>query len=258
MSLFFAKVNFRGEMRHSTKQTMKVTKFENKTMKKFIALFGLLTTLMLIPSTHADVSYSSDLTLTSSYVFRGVELSELTLHPSVEVAVDDFYAGVWAATPMEKRNSMGYVDEVDFYAGYGVELSELTALDFGATLYEYPSTSFDSTFEAFLGVNTEVNGTAAGLYTFYDFDLKAFTAEGSLGWSIPLEETGTSLDLGLTWGAVEPDVGDGYVYYGASASMPFQVSDHVTITGSVNWASHDITGVEDNHFFVALSIGFSE
>ena len=258
MSLFLAKQNFREKMGHSTKQTMKVTKFENKTMKKFIALFGLLTTSMMIPSTHADVSFASDLTLTSSYVFRGIELSELTLHPSLEVAVDDFYAGVWAATPMEKRNSMGYVDEVDFYAGYGVEFSGATALDFGATLYEYPSTSFDSTFEAFFGVNSEVSGTALGAYAFYDFDLEAFTLEGSLGWSIPLEETGTSLDLGLTLGAVEPDVGDGYVYYGVSAAMPFQVSDNVTITGSVNWTSHDINGVDDNHFFFAISVGFSE
>ncbi|MBL4576531.1 MAG: hypothetical protein JKY51_10635 [Opitutaceae bacterium] len=227
-------------------------------MKKFIALSSLLITSIVIPSTHADVTFSSDLTAASSYVFRGIELSELTLHPSLEVAVDDFYIGIWAATPMEKRDSMGYVDEVDFYAGYGVELSSSTALDFGATIYEYPSTDFDHTFEAFIGINSEIKGIGTGLYAFYDFDLEVITLVGSLGWSIPLETMGTSLDMGLSLGLVEPDAGSNYVYYGASAAVPFQVSEHVTITSSINWASHNLSGVEDNHFFFALSFGFSE
>ena len=89
-------------------------------MKKLVASCLLASVVGMGSTSFAAFSISGDMTFASEYIFRGIKLAENTFQPSVEVAVDDFYVGVWGSLPTEKRNSMGYTDEWDAYAGYGL------------------------------------------------------------------------------------------------------------------------------------------
>ena len=50
-----------------------------------------------------EYTINVDLTFDTKYVFRGTQLADDVFHPSVEFAQGDFYAGIWAALPIENR-----------------------------------------------------------------------------------------------------------------------------------------------------------
>ena len=205
-------------------------------MKK--ALILGLAAVTGIGAARAEYSVSSDITFATDYVFRGVQLSENTLHPSIELSSGQFYLGYWGAFPINNTGSKGWIDEYDFYAGANIELANETSLDVGVTHYYYTQAS--STTEVYLGVTGEFGGVTPGVYVYYDFDLEAFTAQGSLGYSIPLETAGTSLDVSATLSYVEPDTADSYTYYGVSAVIPFKLSDTATISVGLHYAKNDL------------------
>ena len=67
----------------------------------------LLLPMLLIVSTAISLAeeytINVDLTFDTKYVFRGTQLADDIFHPSVEFAQGDFYAGIWAALPIENR-----------------------------------------------------------------------------------------------------------------------------------------------------------
>ena len=202
-----------------------------------------------------DYTLTLDLTGASKYVFRGIELGDTTIHPSIEFGVDDFYAGVWLAQPIENRGAPeNFDDEVDFYAGYSFALNESTSLDLGGTVYHYPGAA--DTFEAYIGISHEIEGGfSVNGYAYRDFDLDTWTFEGSGGYSIPLSDT-ASLDLAAYIGIVEPDgVGD-YTYYGADAVIPIELKENATLSLGLHWADHDLGGNPDNHLYGSTSLTF--
>jgi uncharacterized protein (TIGR02001 family) len=228
-------------------------------MKKLLATTLFATVIAVGTSADAAFTLSGDLTFGSDYVDRGVKLAECTVHPSIEASVDDSYFGVWGALPLEKRNSKGYIDEWDFYAGYGYTLSDTVSLDLGATLYYYPIDQADDTGEAYAGINWDLERWTPGIYGYYDFDLDGgtWTLQGSIGYSIPMASAGTSADLSATGGYVSSSDGDSYSYYGVSAVVPYQISASASVSAGVHWASHNIDSLEDNHFYVTVSVSFS-
>ena len=203
-----------------------------------------------------DYSLSTDVTFASEYVFRGIKLGDMSLQPSVQFAQDDFYAGVWVEQPLEKRSSKGWTDEVDFYAGYTPKLSDIVSLDLGGTHYYYPSGG--STTELFVGANFTFDTLTPGVYAYYDLDLEAFTIQGNLGFSVPLDQAGTSLDFALALGNVRPDQGDSYTYYSVGLSVPYKLNENASVKVGVNWASHTLDQVENDHFWftAGLTVGF--
>ncbi len=211
-----------------------------------------------------DFSISSDLTFASEYVFRGIKYGDNSLQPSVEFSQDEFYAGIWAQQPLENRSSRGWGDEIDFYGGYTPKLSDAVSLDLGGTHYYYPSG--DSTTEAFVGANFTVNSITPGIYGYYDFDLKAFTVQGNLGFSVPLDQAGTALDIAIAVGHVSPDEGPSYTYYSAGVSVPYKINENATVKVGLNWAGHNLShlnalaidGGDKNHlwFTAGLTVGF--
>lgn len=229
-------------------------------MKKslVIGLAGLAALITGSVAQAGDYAFSTDLTFASKYVFRGLQAGDNSLQPSLEVTKDEFYAGVWAEQPLENRSSRGWGDEVDFYAGYTPKITDTVTLDLGATHYYYPTS--DSTTEAFVGANVTLDKFTPGVYTYYDFDLKAFTVQGNLGFSIPMDAAGTSLDLSASIGHVsrDSDNGPSYTYYSAGVSVPYKLNEHATVKVGVNWATHTLDGVEKNHlwFTAGLTVGF--
>lgn len=220
-------------------------------MKKTLVL-GLAALATGSVATAGDITFSSDLTFSSMYVFRGIQYGDNSLQPSIEVAQDAFYAGLWVQQPINNRSSEGWGDEFDFYLGYAPQLSDAVSLDVGATHYYYPTA--DSTTEAFVGANFTAGNLIPGIYVYYDFDLETFTVQGNLGFSVPLDQAGTSLDFIASIGQVEPDEGDSYTYYSAGVSLPYKLNEHTTAKFGVNWASHSLDGVEDNHLWYTGSI----
>jgi uncharacterized protein (TIGR02001 family) len=223
-------------------------------MKKI--LFTGLAALAVCVSSYGQFSLSVDVTYATEYIFRGVQLGDGTLHPSIEGSSDDFYAGIWFATPLEKRNSAGWSDEVDVYAGYTPALSDTVSLDLGVGYYTYPSS--DNTMEPFVGANFDLGGVTPGIYVYRDLDLDTWTYQANVGYSVPLESMGASLDLSASLGYVDPDDGDSYSYWGASAVIPYKLADNATVSVGLHYASNDLVFAEDNFFYgtVGITVGF--
>jgi uncharacterized protein (TIGR02001 family) len=209
-----------------------------------------------------DLSVSADVTFASKYIFRGLQFADNSLQPSVEITQDTFYAGIWANQPLENRSSLNLEDEIDFYVGFTPKLSDTVSLDLGATHYYYTGASgrqeTDNTTEAFIGANFAAGSLTPGVYAYYDFDLEAFTVQGNLGFSIPMDAMGSSLDLAASVGSVSPDEGDSYVYYNVGAAIPYKLNEHATLKVGINWASHDLDGFEDDHLWytAGITVGF--
>ncbi len=186
-------------------------------------------------SVSAAVSYESD------YIFRGVRLADEFIAPSVDISYGDFYAGVWAALPLESpRTDSDIESEVDFYAGYGFGVSETVSADVGVTYYTYPDS--ENTVEIYGGLSFEAPLSPA-VYAFYDFDLEALTIEASGGHSVEVSET-TAVDLSVYLGYVDRDNTDiatevEYVYYGAGAAYVVTLAENASWNIGLNWYGAD-------------------
>ncbi len=202
----------------------------------------------------SSYSVTVDFPYATKYVFRGVELAKGAFQPSVKVTAGDFYAGIWGSAPVDK----GYELEIDYYAGYGLKLSEGWNLDLGATIYSYPGLSAGdkTTFEPYLGLNGSLGVLSSATYVYYDFTLDALTLQEVLGYSIEVDAK-TSVNISATLGHVSPDTGTGYTYYGFGVTVPYKLSDAATVTAGVQYADHDISGVEGSHFWGTLGFTYT-
>ena len=198
-------------------------------------------------------SVTVDFPYASKYCFRAIKYAEGSFQPSVKLTTGAFYAGIWSNIPSDK----GYELEVDYYAGYGFTLEDGWSLDVGATLYQYPGLDVPGTdnltLEGYLGFNKTFGALASGTYGYYDATLKVFTIQQTLGYSVTVNDKVSINYLG-TIGYVSPDVGDSYTYYGFGATLPYKLSDTFTLTLGAQYASHNLDGVEDGHFWGSIGL----
>lgn len=199
-------------------------------------------------------SVTVDFPYASKYVFRGVQYAEDSFQPSVKVTVGSGYLGMWTNQPITSNID----NEIDFFGGYGFKLSDTWALDVGATVYYYPELDSSSgldrtTFEGYVGLNGTFGSLTTGLYAYNDFTLKNFTLQGTVGYGIPISDKAT-FNLLATVGHVSPDAGDDYTYYGIGATVPYKLTDTATFTVGLQYASHNIDLVDDNHFWGTVGI----
>lgn len=242
-------------------------------MKKIsLILAALATGYVAQAQDAAKTSYSVtvDFPYTSKYVFRGIEFAKDSFQPSVEIASGNFYGGLWTNQPIVNNVD----NEIDFYAGYNIPLNSNWKVDVGATVYYYPEadkTSLEQgTYEGYVGLTGSVAGFTPALYAYYDFKLESFTTQASVGYSIPLESAGTSLDLSATYGLVQGTTygikggsDDSYAYWGVGANVPYKLTEKATATVGVQYVSNKnatIAGVDaenDRVYFTAgLTVGF--
>jgi uncharacterized protein (TIGR02001 family) len=226
-------------------------------MKKITLLLAALITGASLTAADAPAStynVTVDFPYTTKYVFRGVQLAKGAFQPSVKLTTGDFYAGIWNSSPVDR----GYELEFDYYAGYGFKLPNGWSLDVGATLYTYPGLNVGdkSTFEPYVGLNGSFGAVTSATYIYNDFTLDVFTVQETLGYSVPLDAN-TSLNLAATLGRVEPKGGSGYTYYGVGATIPYKLSDKSTITVGVQYADHNISGLEGNHLWGTLGYTYT-
>ena len=118
-----------------------------------------------VSSEGSALSVTVDVTYVSDYVFRGAKLAGASIQPSVEASYGNLYAGAWNSSSISDES----VSEIDFYAGYGFDLTEKLSLDAGVTAYTYDGGSADDSIEAYVGASLDVLLTPS-LYYYYDFD----------------------------------------------------------------------------------------
>lgn len=229
---------------------------KNKPMKKTLVLLtALLGGASAIAADESASSYSVtvDFPFVSKYVFRGVEVSEEAAQPSVEVTAGNAYFGVWSSIPI--KDSQKATRELDLYAGYNIALSETIKLDAGATYYYYPEAPtgwVDHSLEGYLGVNLTAGGFTPSFYVYRDFDLDVWTLQGSLGYSIPVPDMGTSLDWTATLGLSRPDDSESWTYFSVGLNVPFKVTEKFKITAGANYTINDSNVVSDPGVWFSL------
>jgi len=236
------------------------TEFSNQTEPEMTirsAYLGLLALAAASSAQSEDYTLSLDLTFDTKYVFRGAQLADNVFHPSIEFGKGDFYAGLWAAQPIENRGfPENWEDEVDFYLGQGWAIGERTSVDVGAAYYYFPKG--DSRFEPYVGLTHEISGVAASFYLYRDLDIDATTSEGSARYSIPLGAR-TSVDLGAHLGLLNVDDVGKYLYYGADAIFPYQLKENAVLSFGVHYSDSDEgSPTPEAHFHgsTSITIGF--
>lgn len=231
-------------------------------MKK-IALFAVLasTAGLALAQQEPKSSYSVsvDFPYTSKYVFRGLEAASDSIQPSVEVAVSDFYIGVWTNQPITKNQS----NEFDFYAGYKLKLNDSWNIDGGATVYYYPEADLanggrQNTTEAYLGLNGNIKGFTPGVYAYYDTTLETTTAQLQLGYSLPLASAGLSLDFSANAGRVYANTGTDYNYYSVGLNVPYKLSDKALVYAGVAYSDNNYTEMKGDFviYTAGITVGF--
>lgn len=122
-----------------------------KTLTSTAAATLALATLATAPTAEA-VDLSANLGYNSEYIFRGIPQKNSSAFGGLDLSAGGFYAGTWAA-------DVGDGLEIDYYAGYGLELGDFT-LSAGFTLYTYTG-DFDDTYQ-------EVNLSAGWEWLTFD------------------------------------------------------------------------------------------
>ena len=194
-----------------------------------------------------EVAVTVGLDYVDEYVFRGVSFASSSFQPYVEAGVGDLTVGLWANTPIGDVADLG-TDEIDLYASYGFELTDVISASVGGTYYHFPEGgSFFSTDGGGTGTY-EVNAGVSFDYPFapfatayYDFTLEAFTLEGGVGYDLPTSDR-SSLGLGLTAGFVQADGPGDYEYGTVSAGWSFALTEDAALTAGVNYTLNSQDG----------------
>ncbi len=205
----------------------------------------------------ADLGVTGDITFASEYNFRGYEVANNSLQASLEASLGDFYVGFFANAPRGFDGPLDLTDEYHYFGGFAVEVPGLQGLllDVGITVYDWPEAGdlpgvrLDRTHEVYVGTKfndiVNLDGVSAAVYLFHDIDRRANVAEAKVGYRIPLLSASEELALDLTalygyqFGGSIRDRGlrinENYHYYGASAEVPFEVSEYSTLTAGVHY-----------------------
>jgi len=204
-------------------------------------------------------SVTLDFPFASKYTFRGVQLAEQSIQPSIEVTYTDFYAGVWTNQPVTSNID----NEVDFYLGYKFNLNDKWNVDLGATMYYYPELDKSSglhreTYETYLGVNANLKGFTPGVYVYHDVTLHTTTMQGQVGYSLPLASTGASLDFTGSYGRVFAHNAANYNYWNVGVTVPYKLSEKATVYAGVNYTNNDIDNAEGDFLTwnAGVTVGF--
>jgi uncharacterized protein (TIGR02001 family) len=209
------------------------------------------------------LSVTVDVTYVSDYVFRGSQLDDASVQPSVEASYGDFYAGLWHTSAVSGNNG---ATETDLYAGYGFAINDTLSLDAGVTRYTYSGGSGADTTEVYVGVAADVV-LSPSLYYYHDFDLETSTVIASVGYSLPVDAINTSLDFSASAGYVQngagaaPLLNEDYTYGSVGVSIPYALSETASLTVGVEYIYNDTVsfrnGEQDGLVGSAgISIGF--
>ncbi len=202
-----------------------------------VALVAVVVTPLVGAAQQAEVTANAG--WVSQYYYRGAPQKNSSASAGLDVAVNDFSAGTWAA-------DVGDGAEVDLYASYAYDISNDVSVSLGGTGYFYTGQFDDTYLEVNLGAGL---GAFSIEYSFgeYRTDPEALkynfigvTAEHE-GLFATVGTMAFALDLGDALGDVfKTDLGLQYIEagYGFSASdLDFSISGI--------WNDADLSGEVD-------------
>ncbi len=220
-------------------------------MKSHVLLSSLLLLALAGLNRFASAGeFSAEAVLQSAYLNRGLKAADLTWFPSIEFVEQDFYAGVWAALPLERKGSPNfYGDEVDFYAGYGWALADKWALDFGGIHHKVDGG--ESTNEAYLWLFGELGTVSPSVYIYKDFDSKELFVEAAATVAVPLEGFPFEATGRVGFSDRERD----YRYFGVDLIYPVEPSRNSTLSLGLHYDDNDFGfGVPDSNLYGSAAI----
>jgi uncharacterized protein (TIGR02001 family) len=155
-------------------------------------LLGLIISVMSIPAFAG--SFNGNLSYNSDYVWRGVSQTQgkPSVHLQGEVISDlGFYAGFYGAT-VDFVSEVDTDVELDYYAGYDLQVSDNIALDVGYVRYTY-----DAVIESFEEVYAILSIGGFTVEGYQDIETNDNYAQVSyeFGWLV-----GNTFDLRLIHG----------------------------------------------------------
>ena len=177
---------------------------------------------------------SGNVALSSDYFFRGIDQSGgEALSGGFDVAFESgFYVGTWASS-IDFSGGL----ELDYYAGWAMEVGENSAIDVGYMYYDYPGDDgaegdYQEVYGSFsfhdftIGLNYSDDYYGETDTFFYYYANYSFSLGENWGLDVhvgynDLEEDGgflgtsegsyTDYSVGLTWSVVGVDLGAAYV-----------------------------------------------
>jgi len=223
-------------------------------MKKLLLTMALAGSAMSATTViHAEEtsphSFSSNVGLFSSYVFRGIDYTDedIALQGGFDYAhASGWYAGVWASS-LEEGLNVGNSLEVDFYGGYYHQFTDDFGVDVGLLQFYYPDREkyngedFDTT-EAYVAATWKwftakysrtltdwggINNKSAGIDGYANGDTKGTQYyELNFNYGLPMD-----INLTLHVGRLDVENYDDFNYTDYLVGL----SKDLSIAGSEGW-----------------------
>lgn len=247
-------------------------------MKKYYAIITILFLVTLtcnIQSQGLSVDAGAD--IVSGYVWRGLNINNSpNIQPSMSIAVGGFSAGIWGSYSLTANNSSDdnytFSQEIDFWAGYSLELENGMNIGLMVTDYYFPVVgikfgnfnnyddpegpgahtieaglsvsgpeSFPLTFSGFMNLHND-----AGNNTYFQIDYSTSLNEVDLGFSIGA--TGGSEENAAYYGAESFEI----INLGINVSKEIKITEHFALPVSAAFILNPNTEVSYLVFGISL------
>lgn len=232
----------------------------NRKLVSHHRLIALLCGLVVsLPAAHAQPAVSSEVSLVSSYHWRGYELADRpALQGSVEAEAHGFSLSVWGSAATADRGALGAADELDVTLAYGDHVG-LIGWSVGLAYYTFPNQgrfawSDHATPEAFVALAPEVF-LYPTLALYYDFHLgDGFYASLGVGHEVAVGPVPLHFHALAGYNHNQFGAEPGISHADIVVSTDFQVG-HIAISPSLALArSFENTGHPGNHLLLGLSV----
>ncbi len=227
---------------------------------------GALALSALLAGTANAGELSGDVGLVSDYVFRGV--SQSNQNPAAQAGLsysfdNGFYFGTWASQVDFNTRADA---EVDFFVGYGFDISENVVADVQALRYVYPGEGSLNYNELVFNLSIRENLSVTLAYTddIYNFDVDGYYVGVGYDFALPGELTLTPTlgYSGFSSGVFFDDDGNSlgsqsYLDWSLGLSRDFgPVSASLTYTDTSSDGTALWRELADSRVVLGFSLGF--
>ncbi|OIP84329.1 MAG: hypothetical protein AUK44_02770 [Porphyromonadaceae bacterium CG2_30_38_12] len=211
-------------------------------MKK-VKIFAVVV-IALLATSSVKAQFSANADVVSSYVWRGVKYSGVSIQPTLQYTAGSFAIGTWGSSGFD-----GF-SEADLYAKYSFDFG----LSLGVTDYYYPGTKYFDYSKATGAHGYEINlGYATGGFSLSaNYILNeagsAATTGGDKYFELGYAFESFSIFAGAGDGWHTPDAKFGVVNVGISTSKDIKITDTFSVPLKVSAIVNPTT---ENLFLVA-------
>ena len=230
---------------------------------------ALVTTLFAgATAAQAEMEVSANVALTTDYKFRGISQSDESpaLQGGFDLAFDNgMYVGTWASSVDFDTDGDGFDGslELDYYLGWGGEITDSVGVDVGILYYSYPGDDgADGDYLEFYGRVSVGDGTLGVAYSddYYGETDTFYYLHGE--YSFALGEN-LSLDLHVGYNDLDEDGGflsdsqDSYIDYSVGLTTSFASVDLTLAVVGTDLDEEEVFGTDWGENSVVFTIAKS-